>query len=150
MRWKSVAVPDLAQDLILFDGDCVLCSRTAHFVHRHDRAQRFAFVAIQSEFGRVLAARFGIDPQAPETNAAVVGGMASFKGDAVLAVLAVLPGWSWMRAARLAPRGLRNWLYDRIARNRYALFGRRERCWAGDPAFKSRIVSELDELSGRP
>jgi predicted DCC family thiol-disulfide oxidoreductase YuxK len=140
MRWKSIAVPDLGQDLIRFDGECVLCSRAAHFVHRYDRAQRFALVAIQSEFGRALAARFGIDPDAPETNAAVIDGTASFKGDAVLAVLAALPGWGWIRIARIAPRALRDWLYDRIAQNRYGLFGRQERCWAGDPEFSTRIL----------
>ncbi|MBS0384742.1 MAG: DUF393 domain-containing protein, partial [Proteobacteria bacterium] len=68
MRWKAVAAPDLAQDLILFDGDCVACSRSARFVHERDIARRFRFVAIQSPYGRSLAARFGIDPGAPETN----------------------------------------------------------------------------------
>jgi predicted DCC family thiol-disulfide oxidoreductase YuxK len=60
MRWKSIAVPDLGQDLILFDGDCVLCSRAAHFVHRYDRAQRFAFVAIHvtAESGELIAFAF--------------------------------------------------------------------------------------------
>ncbi|MEZ6023385.1 MAG: DCC1-like thiol-disulfide oxidoreductase family protein [Hyphomonadaceae bacterium] len=139
MRWAPVAAPEL-EDLILFDGDCVLCSRAAHFVHKRDRAQCFKFVAIQSAFGRALAVRFGIDADAPETNAAVVSGIAHFKADAALAVLAALPGWRWTRIAKLAPRALRNWLYDRIARNRYRIFGRRERCWIGDPALAARIV----------
>lgn len=136
---RSAAAPNV-EDLILFDGDCVLCSGAAHFVHGRDRAQRFKFVAIQSEYGRPLAARFGVDAEAPETNVAVVDGVAHFKGDAVLAILAALPGWRWARVLRLAPRAFRNWLYDRIARNRYAWFGRRDRCWAGDPALASRIV----------
>jgi predicted DCC family thiol-disulfide oxidoreductase YuxK len=51
-----------------------------------------------------------------------------------------MPRWRWTGVARLAPRPLRNWLYDRIARNRYAWFGRRERCWAGDPTFRDRII----------
>lgn len=139
MRWDTVAAPDI-EDLILFDGDCVLCSRAAHFVHRHDVAQRFKFVAIQSDYGRTLAARFGIDADNPETNAAIVAGAAHFKGDAALAVLGQLPHWRWTSVARKLPRALRNWLYDRIARNRYRMFGRRERCWAGDPALAARIV----------
>lgn len=139
MSWHAVAAPDL-QDLILFDGDCALCSGVAHFVHARDAAQRFKFVAIQSEYGRVLAARFGIDVAAPETNVAVVGGVAHFKAESVLAVLAVLPGWRWTRIARVAPRALCNWLYDHIARNRYRLFGRLERCWTGDPALAARIL----------
>jgi predicted DCC family thiol-disulfide oxidoreductase YuxK len=139
MRWDAVAAPDIA-DLILFDGDCVLCSRVAQFVHQRDAAQRFKFVAIQCEYGRALAARFGIDAENPETNIAFVDGVAHFKADAALAILAQLPNWRWTRIARILPRAFRDWLYDRIARNRYAIFGRRERCWAGDPALAARIL----------
>lgn len=140
MRWEVVAAPDITQDLILFDGDCVLCSRGAHFVHTRDRALRFKFVAIQSPYGLLLAQRFGINTDAPETNLAIIDRRASFKSDAALSVLRVLPGWSWTAIAFLIPRLLRNWFYDRIARNRYQWFGRKEQCWAGDPALRDRIL----------
>jgi predicted DCC family thiol-disulfide oxidoreductase YuxK len=140
MRWLPVDAPDLTQDLILFDGDCVLCSHWAHVVHRRDRAGRFKFVAIQSQYGRALAARFDIDAEMPQTNLAVINGRVSFKSDTALDILAQLPGRRWTSAARVIPRAVRNWLYDRIARNRYQWFGRRERCWAGDPAFRTRIL----------
>lgn len=140
MNWDAVAAPDLSQDLILFDGDCVLCSHWAHFVHARDQAQRFKFAAIQSPAGRALAQRFGINAEAPETNLAVIEGRVIFKSDVALGVLRALPGWSWVRVAVLAPKPLRDWLYDRIARNRYRWFGRRECCWAGDPAFAARIL----------
>jgi predicted DCC family thiol-disulfide oxidoreductase YuxK len=142
MRWGTVAAPDI-DDLIVFDGNCVLCSRAAHFVHRRDVAQRFKFVAIQSSYGRALAARFGIDLDNPATNVAVVDGVAHFKGDAALAVLAKLPRWRWTRVARVLPRAVRDWIYDRVAGNRYRLFGRRERCWAGDAALAARVVERL-------
>jgi len=137
---RSVAAPDITQDLILFDGDCVLCSRGAHFVHVRDRAMRFKFVAIQSPYGLLLAQRFGINADAPETNLAIVAQRAFFKSDAALSVLRVLPGWGWTAIARLMPRLLRNWFYDRIARNRYQWFGRKEQCWVGDPTFRDRIL----------
>jgi len=142
MRWEAVAAPDLAQDLILFDGDCVLCSRWARFVHAHDRAGRFKFVAIQSRYGRALAQQFGISVEQPETNLAVLDGRVFFKSDTALAILRVLPGWRWTGFAFIIPRALRNWFYDRIARNRYRWFGRRERCWVGDPAFKHRVLED--------
>jgi predicted DCC family thiol-disulfide oxidoreductase YuxK len=140
MAWHAVDAPEIGQELILFDGDCVLCSGAARFVHRRDGAMRFKFVAIQSEYGRWLAQHFAINPDAPETNVAIVRGRAYFKLDAPIAILEVFPGWRWVGALKLAPRGLRNWVYDRIARNRYAWFGRTEQCWAGDPAFRARIL----------
>lgn len=140
MAWEAVAAPDVDQDLIVFDGDCVLCSYWARFVHEHDAAHRFKFVAVQSPFGRALAAQFGVDADAPQTNLTVINGRAYFKSDAAIEILAVLPGWRWVRVARIAPSWLRNRLYDIVARNRYRWFGRKVRCWAGDPAFKARIL----------
>jgi len=142
MNWDAVDAPDLTRDLIVFDGDCVLCSRWARFVHERDSAGRFAFVAMQSPYGRQLAARFGIDAGRPETNLAVINRRVFFKSDTALAILGALPAWRWTGAARLAPRPMRNWFYDRIARHRYQWFGRRECCWAGDPAFAGRILDQ--------
>lgn len=140
LSWRAIDTPEIEQDLILFDGDCVLCSRWARFVHRRDKAMRFKFVAIQSQYGRALAERFGIDAASPETNVVVVDGRAYFKSDAALAILRALPGWKWTAMARLAPRAFRNALYDIIASNRYAWFGRQEQCWASDAALKARII----------
>jgi predicted DCC family thiol-disulfide oxidoreductase YuxK len=140
MRWDGVAAPDIDEDLILFDGDCVLCSRWARFVHARDRRGRFKFVAIQSPYGRALAERFGINAENPESNLAVIDGRVFFKSDTALSILRALPAWRWTALAFIVPRAARNWLYDRIARNRYRWFGRRERCWVGDPAFRHRII----------
>lgn len=139
MTWASRAAPGIG-DLIVFDGDCVLCSHAAQFVHRRDPDQRFKFVAIQSAYGRDLAARFGIDADVPQTNAVVIDQRAHFKSDAAIEILAALPGWRCVGAFRALPSGLRNWFYDRIARNRYRWFGRRPQCWAGDARLQARIL----------
>ena len=48
--------------IFLFDGACVLCSRSVAFVLKHKRAPLIRFVAIQSAQGRALASHHGIDP----------------------------------------------------------------------------------------
>ena len=45
----------------------------------------------------------------------VINGHAYFKSDAMILVLAGLPGWSWSRIFLLLPRRVRDWGYDRIA-----------------------------------
>ena len=90
-RW-----PD--DDVILYDGVCVLCSRWVRFIAARDKAARFRFTPIQSAYGTRLAQAFGIDPDDPDTNAVVHGGVAFFKSDAALTVLSHLPGWGWTRA----------------------------------------------------
>ena len=138
--WRPIPAPDLPDGLILFDGVCILCSNWVRFVVRHDRTARFRFAAVQHEPGRTMARRLGIDPDSPETNAVVIDGMAWFKSAAALAVLQRLPGWRGTALLGAAPRPLRHWAYDRIARNRYALFGRTDACMVPTPDIARRIL----------
>jgi predicted DCC family thiol-disulfide oxidoreductase YuxK len=128
------------QGLILYDGLCVLCSRWFRFVARRDVERRFLFTAIQSDYGRALAIRHGIDPDNPETNAVLLDGKVYLRSESALAALSVLPGWRWTRIVRLVPRGPRDWLYRRIARNRYRLWGRRQGCDLGGSRFADRVI----------
>jgi predicted DCC family thiol-disulfide oxidoreductase YuxK len=140
--WHPLPADDLPDRVILFDGVCVLCSRWVAFVIAHDPAARFRFVPIQTPLGRTLAARFGIDAENPQTNVIVMGGRAWFKLESALVVLAEIPGWRWTRIVYLLPKRARDFLYDRIAKNRYHLFGRRESCMVPAPELRERFVTE--------
>ena len=131
--------------LILFDGVCVLCSWWVRFVIERDAGARFRFVATQTPRGSALATRLGVDVANPETNVAIINGCAYFKSDATIRVLADLPRWSWSRILLLLPRGARDWAYDRIARNRYRLFGRNESCLVPTSSIAARFL--LDDPS---
>lgn len=127
-------------DVILYDGVCVFCSRWVRFVASRDREAHFRFTAIQSGYGSRLAQAFGIDPQDPDTNAVIHGGVAYFKSDAALTVLSLLPGWSLVRALFAFPKPLRDAVYNLIARNRYRIFGKYDQCFAPDAAFRERVM----------
>ena len=132
------AWPD--DDVILYDGVCVFCSRWVRFVAARDKARRFRFTAIQSPYGTRLARAFGIDPQDPDTNAVIHGGFAYFKSDAALTVLGLLPGWKWVRALFAAPKPLRDAVYNLVARNRYRIFGKYETCFVPDAEMRDRVM----------
>ena len=138
---RPVAVSGEPEGLILFDGVCVFCSGWTRWVIRRDPQALFRFVAIQSERGRALAARVGLDPENPVSNAVIVGGQALFKSDATLAVVSRLPGWRWVGVFRIFPKGVRDWLYDRAAKNRYRLFGRTETCWVPEAGDRERFLT---------
>ena len=46
-------------DVILYDGVCIFCSRWVRFVATRDVARKFRFTAIQSPYGTRLAQAFG-------------------------------------------------------------------------------------------
>jgi predicted DCC family thiol-disulfide oxidoreductase YuxK len=127
-------------DVILYDGVCVFCSRWIRFVATRDVARRFRFTAIQSGYGTRLAQTFGIDPDDPDTNAVVHGGVARFKSDAALTVLGALPGWGWVRVLRAIPKPLRDAVYGLVARNRYRIFGKYEECFVPDAKMRARVI----------
>jgi predicted DCC family thiol-disulfide oxidoreductase YuxK len=127
-------------DVILYDGVCIFCSRWVRFVATRDVAQRFRFTAIQSDYGTRLAKNFGIDPDDPDTNAVIHGGIAYFKSDAALTVLSLLPGWHWTRVLFWVPTPFRDAAYSLVARNRYRIFGKYDACFVPDAAMGARVL----------
>ena len=127
-------------DVILYDGVCVFCSRWVRFVATRDVERRFRFTAIQSPYGTRLAQAFGIDPADPDTNAVIHGGVAYFRSDAALTVLSHLPGWGWVRALRAVPKPLRDAVYGLIATNRYRIFGKYDECFVPDAEMRARVL----------
>jgi predicted DCC family thiol-disulfide oxidoreductase YuxK len=127
-------------DVILYDGVCIFCSRWVRFVIARDAQRRFRFTPIQSDYGTRLAQAFGIDPADPDTNAVIHGGVAYFKSDAALTVLSSLPGWGWVRVLFWVPKPLRDFVYNLVARNRYRIFGKYDRCFVPDAEMRARVM----------
>lgn len=113
------AVPDFPDDrpLVLFDGDCALCSGSARKILRHDRAGVFRLAPTQSPLGRALLVHYGVDPDDPYTMLIVQDGRARERSDGVLAIAARLPlPWRLAVVGRIVPRVIRDTAYDFIAR----------------------------------
>ncbi|MGL4491086.1 MAG: thiol-disulfide oxidoreductase DCC family protein [Rhizobiaceae bacterium] len=134
-------IPATANNLIVFDGICVLCNGMVQFIIRRDKAARFHFMTAQSKTGEALYARMGKKDGDYETYFFIADGKVYEKFDAFLAVMARL-GWPWRAFAVLKPLPLplKNWLYDRVARNRYRLFGKRDACMVPEPNVKARFL----------
>ncbi|MBR0854968.1 thiol-disulfide oxidoreductase DCC family protein [Bradyrhizobium liaoningense] len=127
-------------DVILYDGVCIFCSRWVRFVANRDVAGRFRFTPIQSDYGTRLARTSGINPDDPDTNAVVHDGEVFMKSDAALTVLSQLPGWSWVRLLFAVPKPLRDPVYSLIARNRYRIFGKYDACFVPDADLRARVI----------
>lgn len=127
--------------IVVFDAQCLLCSRWVRFLLRHDRAGRFRFASIQGATGRELLARSGLRVEGLETLLLVDGDRTFQHTAAILRVLHGL-GWPWRAAwiAWLVPAPLRDAAYRAVARRRYRLFGRSEACLVPAPAQRARFL----------
>ncbi|WP_292201238.1 DCC1-like thiol-disulfide oxidoreductase family protein [Mesorhizobium sp.] len=126
----------------MFDGVCVFCSGFVQIVLKIDRKKRFRLATAESPLGEALFREHGLPTEDYDSNLAIIDGAAFTKLDSFVAVMAAL-GWPW-RAARLLlvlPRPLRDWLYDRIAKNRCALFGRKHSCEIPSAELRQRLIS---------
>ncbi|MDO8695492.1 MAG: DCC1-like thiol-disulfide oxidoreductase family protein, partial [Pseudomonas sp.] len=95
----------------------------------HDRQQLFRLASVQSAEGQAILQYFGLPLDRFDTMAYVEDGQLLVRSTAVLRILAQLPSpWHWLSWLGLCPRPLRDWCYDRIALNRYRLFGRYDTC----------------------
>lgn len=127
--------------IVVFDALCPLCSANARFILKRDHARRFRLASVQSEAGRALYLRFGLDPDDPETMLVVEGDRLHRDSEAVLAIARGLGApWSAASILRIIPRRLRDAAYRWIARNRYRLFGRHQTCWVPAPDYRDRLL----------
>lgn len=136
----SAVPPDAA--VVVFDGVCNLCNGLVQFLLPRDPAGRLNFAALQSEAGRALLARHGIDAAAADTVVLVEGDRAYTKSDAAIRIAELL-GWPYRaaRIGRILPRAVRDRLYDVVAANRYDWFGRKDQCMVPDEDVSDRFLS---------
>ena len=141
MQTSAAAWPSEACDLIVFDGECVLCSGFFRFMLRYDRAKRFSFATAQSALGQRLYRRQGLPTGDFETNLVYVDGRCYQRMDAFAAAMRALP-WPWklLSVCRFLPTSLKDPLYHLIARNRYRIFGRYETCMIPSPELRARFL----------
>lgn len=115
--------------IILFDGVCKLCNAWSQFIIKYDKQHVFKLCSVQSQEGKAILKYFGYPDNYYETMLLVDAAKSYEKSEAFFRVMQGL-GWPWKAIIifKLLPISLRDWMYDRIALNRYALFGKYEQC----------------------
>ena len=127
--------------ILLYDGVCGLCDSSVQFILQHDRKGTMRFATLQSELGLAALDEY---PSLRGVDSVVLlqPGSASVRSTAVLQVarylggiwaLLALPGW-------LLPRGVRDAMYDFVARNRYRVFGKLDACRLPTPEERARFL----------
>ena len=116
--------------VVLFDGVCNLCHAWVRFVIPRDPRGLVVFAPLQSDTARRLLEPHGGLPADTDSIIVLEGGALHVRSAAAFAVAARLNApWPFLaRLARIVPRGLRDAVYDQIARSRYRWFGRRDAC----------------------
>ena len=129
------------QDIILFDGVCNLCNNAVNFIIKNDPQNKFKFASLQSDIATTLCKERGIDTSQVDSIIYIKVGEAYYiKSTAALEISKGLKGYSWASIFLWLPESFRNWIYDRIAKNRYNWFGKQDACMLPTPETKARFL----------
>lgn len=128
--------------IILFDGVCNLCDSSVQFVIKHDKKDVFRFVSLQSELGQNILKHIGINPSNIDSVVLYEPGIAYyFKSAAAIEIAKNLGGvFHFGTIFRIIPTGIRNQLYNYIAKNRYKWFGKKDNCLVPSIEIKSKFL----------
>ncbi|MFS4491794.1 thiol-disulfide oxidoreductase DCC family protein [Maribacter sp. 2308TA10-17] len=128
--------------IILFDGVCNLCNGFVQFVIKRDKKDVFRYAALQSEIGQRLISERNIDTTKIDSVVLIEPGIAYYiKSNAALQIGRHIKGYRTIsKVLKLIPSGLRNIVYDLIARYRYAWFGKKEACMIPTPELKAKFL----------
>lgn len=131
------------RNLIVFDGECVLCSGFFRFMLKCDKDRRFEFATAQSLLGQRMYKALNLPVVDYETNLVIVDGKIFQRLDAFAAAMRALTAfWPLLSLARFLPSAVKDPLYFSIARNRYALFGRYDTCMIPDAVLLERFAEQ--------
>jgi predicted DCC family thiol-disulfide oxidoreductase YuxK len=125
-----LAVNDAGKpEMLFYDGHCGLCHRAVTFVLAHDQeGTAFRFAPLQGETFQSIVTPERWDRLPDSVVVMTAEGRLLVRSDAFLRIFVRLGGfWKVLAGAlRIVPRGLRDVVYDFVARIRFRIFGRRE------------------------
>lgn len=137
---KTDRSPEPPEPLLLFDGDCNLCSGIVQFILRNDKKGRIKLAALQSPEGKSVIDMMSPGTTLPDSIVFIRGNRVWTESSAALELASELGGiWSAARVLKIFPSFFLDWCYRIIARNRYRIWGKSTDCLMPEPGWENRF-----------
>ena len=123
---------DHYENILIFDGVCMLCNSAVHFLHERLKKSDYKFIPSQSEKGEKYIQEYKLGQLVDSSLVLINNDNIFIKSRAVFVILNDMPShWKLLRVFEVLPTKLLDWMYDRIANNRYLIFGKK----SGDACY---------------
>jgi predicted DCC family thiol-disulfide oxidoreductase YuxK len=127
-------------NIILFDGYCSLCNTWVDWLLRRDKSGVLQFASLQGETAAQLLTRHGESLDA-DTVIYLRKNQTYEQSTAVLLILSDMGGiWCLVRIFFLVPKFIRDFLYKRVAKNRYHFLKKRDSCRVPTQEEQGRLL----------
>lgn len=129
------------QPIVLFDGECTLCSNSVHFLLRHNHSGNLSFASLQSGIGSEIVKLTGDSISQADTLMFLQDNKLFTYSTAALMITTHLSfPWYLLKGLIIVPSIIRDTIYRLIAKNRYEWFGRKSFCLKDDYRYRNRFL----------
>ncbi|KAF5829410.1 hypothetical protein DUNSADRAFT_16109 [Dunaliella salina] len=138
----------MVDKLLLYDGVCNLCNAGIQFVGKRDGARRIMFCSVQSQAAQPYLQRIGLNKEDVLRRFVFIENSDWSAASTAAARVAkqMDPPWPLLGSTVMAfPEPVRDAVYDFVAKHRYSLFGRTQKCQIPGLSLLERFV-DRDEL----
>lgn len=105
--------------IIIYDGKCMLCSKTIAFITQRDKKEKFKYLSYRNSVAKELLDKHNLDFKSKQFIVYINNERYYIKSRAVLEILRELGGiWSLFFVFIIVPPFIRNYFYDIIAKRR--------------------------------
>jgi predicted DCC family thiol-disulfide oxidoreductase YuxK len=141
---EKLATVDLEQlkskNILVFDGDCLLCNKLIQFILRKDKRKKIHLVTLQSNLGKSILIKYKFKPDDYSTVMFIKNEVLYTKSTAVIEILTHLNRVYKMALCLLIiPKFIRDFVYSIVAKNRHRFFQNKS-CLLMNNETKERIL----------
>lgn len=126
--------------IVFYDGVCNLCNGFVNHVIKSDKQAKVKFGALQNTAGQTIREYLSMTGEI-STVVGMHNGIVYTHSDVLKIVAKSLGGiWWFVLPLYIIPKGLRDIVYNYIARNRYNWFGKSDQCQIPSSNIKDRFL----------
>ena len=115
--------------IVYYDGVCGLCDGFVELLVKFDKNRKIKFSSLQGKSGRSLLNKLNLDLEEFDTVLFKVNDQVYTKSTAVFKIINSIGGIiKLFLVFNLLPRRFNDWIYSKIAKNRFKIFGKLDKC----------------------
>lgn len=115
--------------IVYYDGVCGLCDGFVELLVKLDKNKKLKFSSLQGKSGRILLNKLNLDLEEFDTVLFKVNDQVYTKSTAVFKIINSIGGIiKLFLVFNLLPRRFNDLIYSKIAKNRFKIFGKLDKC----------------------
>ena len=114
------------EKIVYYDGLCGLCDGSISLILKFDKNNTLKYSSLQGKSGQILLKQLNKELHEFDTVLFKVNDQVYTKSTAVFKIIDSIGGW--IKIFNFLPQKFNDWVYSKIAKNRFKYFGKLDSC----------------------